>query len=142
MADARQASDEDLCEVVERAVALARALGCAVPVRCNPSGLTQVFLNLILNAAQAMDGQGILWIHANAIDDGVEAVVRDNGPGIADPQQIFTPFYSTKPYGTGLGLSIVRGIVREHGGRDRCLLDGCQGATFRIQLPKAPLECG
>jgi hypothetical protein len=106
--------------------------------------LGQVFLNLLLNAAQAMHGDGQVTIAtrlngANAAAAGptVEACLTDTGPGIppATLSELFKPFFTTKPRGTGLGLAISRRIIEDHGGWIRAESPPGQGATFRIGLP-------
>lgn len=109
-------------------------------VQADPNKLKQVFINLIMNASQAMPEGGTLTVRTALVaGEEVEAVVTDTGPGIpADVQEkIFEPFFSTKREGegTGLGLYICRNIVAEHEGR--LLLESVpgQGATFRVVLP-------
>jgi len=108
----------------------------------------QVLLNLLLNAAQAMHGNGQVTIatRLNNADgersDGpgrhvVEVSLTDTGPGIpaAILSELFKPFFTTKPRGTGLGLAISRRIVEDHGGWIHAESPPRQGATFRIGLP-------
>lgn len=109
--------------------------------------LSQVFINLLGNALDAMDeagmGAGERWIGITAAPDSGHLVVRvaDNGPGIPAPvaSRIFDPFYTTKgkTVGTGLGLFIVRGIIENHGGAIALDSNPRQGACFRITLPAA-----
>lgn len=105
--------------------------------------LVQVFMALLLNAMDAMEGQGTVRIRtmADAQGDLVLAEVVDEGVGIgeADLPKIFDPFYTTKPpgRGTGLGLSVCYGIVREHGGRIEVHSVVGAGSIFRIVLPRA-----
>jgi signal transduction histidine kinase len=91
-------------------------------IMCAPSRVNQVFINLITNAVQAMDGKGELRIATYADDDGwVHIEIRDSGCGIPEEnlQRVLDPFFTTKPVGqgTGLGLSIVRKIMDEHQGK-------------------------
>jgi signal transduction histidine kinase len=111
-------------------------------VRASPGQLQQVLMNLILNAAQAMEGReggGVRVTTARLGDGSAEISCTDDGPGIPAEIQpkVFEPFFSTKPKGkgTGLGLSVSRGIVRDHGGD--LVLESAPGAgtTFRIRLP-------
>jgi signal transduction histidine kinase/CheY-like chemotaxis protein len=103
------------------------------------SQLEQVFLNLILNAYDAMPEGGELKITARTARDMIEILVQDTGPGIPpeDQSRIFEPFVSTKPGGTGLGLSISYGIIAAHGGSlDLVVGQGKgKGACFRVMLP-------
>jgi hypothetical protein len=113
--------------------------------------LGQVFLNLLLNAAQAMNGRGEVTIVTRLAGHDadrsersgrqtVEVCVTDTGPGIpaAVVPELFTPFFSTKPRGTGLGLAISRRILEDHGGWIRVESPPGQGATFRVVLPVGP----
>ncbi|MEM1231813.1 MAG: ATP-binding protein [Pseudomonadota bacterium] len=110
---------------------------------CAPSRINQVFINLVTNAVQAMDGKGTLRLETRSVDDRVEVTVADTGCGI--PQEnlnkIMDPFFTTKPVGqgTGLGLSIVHKIVQEHGGR--LDIDSAVGKGTRITL-SFPLRAG
>ena len=111
-------------------------------VRAGEVRLQQVLLNLISNAIDAMEGQEEKTVRvAVASGDRVTVAVRDHGPGIAEPEKIFDPFYSTKQVGAakgmGLGLSISYGLVQSFGGaiRGRNHPDG--GAIFTIELDAA-----
>ena len=108
-------------------------------VKCMPSQINQVFLNLITNAAQAMGEEGLLRIRSVAKKDSVEVSVSDNGSGIAENvlPNIFDPFFTTKKVGegTGLGLSIVHKIVQGHGGAIRVNSVVGKGTTFFVELP-------
>ncbi|RPI11338.1 MAG: histidine kinase, partial [Zetaproteobacteria bacterium] len=120
------------------------------PVHADAKQLGQVFLNLLLNAVQAMPDGGRITLRTalrgvNGADgDGaasearaVEVRFSDTGPGIPAPlvSEVFTPFFTTKPRGAGLGLSICRRIVEDHGGRIEVESPPGQGATFRVVLP-------
>ena len=117
----------------------------AVPmITCSPSQLNQVFLNLITNAAQAVEGKaGVITIATKAPDpEHVEVVISDNGKGIpADVlPKIFDPFFTTKEIGkgTGLGLSIAYKIVEAHGGRIAATSTVGMGTRFTVVLPVHP----
>jgi PAS domain S-box-containing protein len=105
--------------------------------------LQQVFLNILNNAYDAVQetGQrGKIIIRTARRGESIEIAVTDNGTGIADPQRIFDPFYTTKQAGkgTGLGLSICYGIVRAHGGEIQCWNNGATGgSTFVVRIPVA-----
>lgn len=107
------------------------------PVQADPLQLKQVFLNIILNAVQAMPEGGELTITTRNTRGGVEAAVSDTGTGIPEEglQKIFQPFYTTKRDGTGLGLSISYGIIKEHGGEIFVESAAGKGTLFRICLP-------
>jgi two-component system NtrC family sensor kinase len=115
------------------------------PVFADAAQLQQVFVNLVNNAAQAIEGSGVggrIVIRAMPWLDGVAVTVEDDGPGVpaeAAPR-IFEPFFTTKPAGegTGLGLSICQGIVKEHGGRLTLVPTGRRGAVFQVELPAGP----
>lgn len=108
-------------------------------VMADESHLFQVFSHLINNAADAMaaGGGGPLAIRTFHENDYVVAEFSDTGPGVADPQRVFDPFYTTKPVGkgTGLGLSAAYGIVAEHGGQIVCANRPQGGASFVVRLP-------
>ncbi|NGY07018.1 ATP-binding protein [Solimonas terrae] len=111
-------------------------------VPCAPSELNQVFLNLMTNAAQAIEGPGLLKISTCAVDNRVEVRIRDNGCGM-DPDvqaHIFEPFFTTKPIGqgTGLGLSIVFRIIENHQGQIKVQSTPGEGTEFLISLPAVP----
>lgn len=121
------------------AVDLHRSTDASATVLGNAGQLAEVFLNLVLNAVQAMEGGGRLGIDTHATQGWVAVVVSDSGPGLSPAvhERIFEPFFTTKSasHGTGLGLSISREIVIEHGGR----LDAervARGASFRVELPR------
>jgi len=109
----------------------------------DPRALNQVFLNLMKNAAEALDGRGgTISVAARPDDDSVVVEVGDDGPGI-DPEvqmRLFDPFFSTKEAGrgTGLGLSISRRIVLEHGGALDVRSAPGRGTTFTLRLPRRP----
>jgi two-component system NtrC family sensor kinase len=104
--------------------------------------LQQVFLNLFLNARDAMPKGGWLSISTRIEDGSVLVEVGDTGAGIQSEHlsRIYDPFFTTKPIGqgTGLGLSITYGIVREHGGVITCESTEGKGTVFRLSLPLAP----
>jgi CheY-like chemotaxis protein len=120
-----------------------RDLRATKVVRANSARVGQVFLNLIMNAAQALDEASISrnMVIVRSYDDGpcVVIEVRDNGPGIPAEvlPRIFDSFFTTKPrgVGTGLGLPISQGIVRSMGGELTVESRVGEGATFRVRLP-------
>ncbi len=105
--------------------------------------LTQVFLNLVLNALDAMAGGGTLTITVEKSEDGncVDIAFADTGAGIQEQHlhSIFDPFFSTKKHakGTGLGLSVSKGIIEQHGGDIRVETELGAGTTFTVSLPVA-----
>lgn len=168
----------DLAHCVENALVLAggalvpkrirverSVLPLSHPLRADAALLQRVFLNILLNAADAMGEDGTLAIsiadetpaasfpdataglpaeaHAAASFDakaGVSVRFSDSGPGIAPEamEKLFTPFYTSKARGTGLGLSIAHQIVQAHGGRIEATNNPGRGATFAVWIPLDP----
>jgi len=106
----------------------------------DPELLKDVFSNLVLNAAQAMQGKGEVRIELERMDDCCRISVSDDGPGIDGRalEKVFEPFFTTKAKGTGLGLSIARGVVRAHGGEISIESPGGGGTTVTVELPLRP----
>ncbi len=111
------------------------------PIRCNPQKMGQVFINLLVNAAQAIEGKGVIMIETYQNNGHVCVDVRDNGRGIEEKiiGKIFDAFFTTKPVGqgTGLGLSVSYEIVKKHGGDIKVHSRVGQGSTFTVMLPAA-----
>ena len=109
-------------------------------VVCNPQEISQVFVNLMLNAAQSIKERGIITIKTYMKDDFVCFDVMDNGCGISPEhaRQIFDPFFTTKPVGRamGLGLSISYDIIRKHMGQITFKTKLGEGTTFTVMMPK------
>jgi len=111
------------------------------PVFVDPKQIQQVFLNLILNALQAMPNGGVLTVRTELIGSGgkewARVSIADTGPGI--PAQllpkIFTPFFTTKAQGTGLGLAICHKLVTQHGGEIKVSSEDGVGTVFTVDLP-------
>ena len=104
-----------------------------------PSQLNQVFLNLLINAAQAIENHGTITVRTRCEGDEILVSIADTGCGI-DPailHRIFDPFFTTKPIGVGpgLGLSVSYGIVKEHGGTIDVETEAGRGAIFTVRLP-------
>jgi signal transduction histidine kinase len=99
--------------------------------------MQQVFLNLFLNAIEAMKDGGTLTISTKSQPENTEITITDTGKGIPkkDLEHIFDPFYTTKESGTGLGMSIIYGIIKEHKGEIRMESEEDRGASARIKLP-------
>jgi len=108
-------------------------------VIADPSQLTQVVINLIINAIQAMPGGGTLTVKTTCDNDRVRLVVADTGIGMSSEirKQIFLPFFTTKDVnqGTGLGLSVVHGIVTAHRGSIEVESEVNKGSSFTVSLP-------
>ncbi|MBX7148933.1 GAF domain-containing protein [bacterium] len=109
-------------------------------IRCFPGQLNQVFMNLIVNASQAIKEKGTITIETFSDNDSVSVKISDTGHGIAPEnlEKIFTPFFTTKPTGkgTGLGLSISYGIIEKHGGTIKVESTVGVGTSFIITLPR------
>jgi len=112
-------------------------IGTIPTVKAVGSQIQQVFINLILNAMDAMSDGGVLNITTRPLKGGIEITFQDHGTGISVEKQanIFEPFFSTKDGGTGLGLTVSYNIITAHGGTLELLPDRGPGACFRIFLP-------
>lgn len=114
-------------------------------IDCYPGQLSQVFMNLLMNAIQALEGKigGIIEITTAEADDMILITIQDNGPGIDKDIQnrIFDPFFTTKDVGkgTGMGLSISYSIIQKHKGTIQVISDDESGTGFVITLPKNSL---
>jgi two-component system NtrC family sensor kinase len=112
----------------------------------DPSQMQQVFLNMIINAAEAMEDGGLLTLESklDPTDNSIGIGITDNGHGIPEEHfsKLFDPFFTTKDlgHGTGLGLAISYGIVKEHGGSIDVESEVGEGTTFFIRLPVRPEE--
>jgi signal transduction histidine kinase len=108
-------------------------------IECIPSQINQVFMNLLINAAQAIDKHGRITVRTGQEDQKVWVEIQDTGRGIKPEHlsRIFDPFFTTKPVGkgTGLGLSLSYGIVNTHHGRIEVQSEEGRGTSFRIWLP-------
>lgn len=121
-----------------RGIRLRRQISDPAPqLDCDPEQLSQVVLNLAINAAQAMPEGGLIEIFASKEAGGVRIDVRDQGIGVPADQleRIFDPFFTTKDAGTGLGLSVVHQIVTQHGGAVTAERNPDKGMTFRVHFP-------
>lgn len=111
------------------------------PVVCQAPQLNQVFMNLLVNAAQAIEEHGVITLRTGSEQGWVWVEISDTGQGIAPEhlKRIFDPFFTTKPVGsgTGLGLSLSYGIIQAHGGRIEVDSEPGKGTTFRVWLPVA-----
>jgi len=149
--DQAELQDTDLHEEIDRTLGLMeprfkngvdveRDYGRLPRVRCYVGQLNQVFLNLLMNACDAMEDHGRIRIRTRATPEGVRLEFHDDGPGIPENvrSRIFDPFFTTKPVGvgTGLGLSLSHGIVERHGGRIAVESEPGEGTTFVIDLPR------
>ncbi len=146
-----QKDEVDLQQLLQKAVSLIRidaeAAGVEVSaefpkehlpsVQADGDKLSQVFLNLLLNAIQSMENGGKLHVLAERSGDGVEIVVTDSGCGISaeNLDRVFDPYFTTKPEGTGLGLAMSAKIVEEHGGTIKIISGIGKGSSVKVQIP-------
>jgi two-component system NtrC family sensor kinase len=121
---------------------LKKTYASALPkIVADSAQLQQVFMNIILNAAEAMNGNGVLTINSSLSEEGsyIEVEFSDTGPGIKeeDKKRLFEPFFSTKDSGkgTGLGLAISYSIVQKHQGTIEVKSEIGKGSTFTVKLP-------
>ncbi|MBI3072105.1 MAG: response regulator [Deltaproteobacteria bacterium] len=148
--DSPEMVETDVNKCVEQAVVLCQAelksraklettLSPLPTVCCHPGKVTQVFINLLTNAAHAMGTYGLIRVESQVSDDNVIVRVTDNGAGIAreNYERIFEPFFTTKEIGrgTGLGLYLVKGIIERHGGAISIESEEGRGTTFAVALP-------
>jgi signal transduction histidine kinase len=126
-------------ELAQRHVEATRSYGACARVLGDPQQLKQVFLNVLLNSLDAINGRGRVGIQTSQRGSELAVTIADNGRGISakDLPRIFEPFFSTKATGTGLGLAVAQGIVREHGGRIEVKSRPGQGTQVRLYLPAA-----
>ncbi|MDP2109767.1 MAG: ATP-binding protein [Thiobacillus sp.] len=115
-------------------------------IKCLPSELNQVFMNMLVNAAHAIDERGVITIRTGREGDQVWVEIADNGKGIKAEhiKRIFDPFFTTKPVGkgTGLGLSLSYSIVQKHNGHIDVNSEVGKGTAFRVWLPIQQEEIG
>ena len=141
-----QRAECDIAELVLETAAFHAARGdvaivsegwpTALIVEADAGQMRQVFGNLIKNAVEAMGGRGTLRLSLRSDGERVAIDVEDEGPGLAvSPDELFEPYYTTKPTGTGLGLAIARKIVHDHGGDLTAAAAPGGGARFTVSLP-------
>lgn len=135
----------DLGELVQKVAPLEQRVlvevdrGPAVTLRADPDQLEQVLINLVKNAADAIEGTGrpgTVRVGWASDDRAVTLTVEDDGPGLGDSANLFVPFFTTKPGGTGIGLVLCRSIVEAHGGRITLEPREGGGAIARVRVPK------
>lgn len=115
-----------------------------ITIFADPQQITQVFLNLIKNSIEAIEGEGVIKITAKEQNDFVEIIFSDTGKGIREEElfRIFEPFFTTKEgkKGYGLGLFIVHKIIQEHEGKIDVKSEFGKGTSFIITLPAHKFE--
>jgi two-component system sensor histidine kinase PilS (NtrC family) len=119
-------------------VRVVRQIAPDIWTKMDPKHIRQVLWNLLLNAADAIDGKGTIEVSARIIRDTVQLAIKDDGCGIPEETQktVFDPFFTTKTQGTGLGLSIVHRLVESYGGRVDVQSEEGQGTTFILHLKR------
>ncbi len=154
--DQAELQEADLNEEIERTLSLMeprakcgievqRDFGEMPRVRCHAGQLNQVFMNLLINACDAVGDKGRIRVRTRALDETrVRLEFEDEGPGIPPElrDRVFEPFFTTKPVGkgTGLGLSLSHGIIERHGGRIWVESEAGAGTRFVIELPVAGVD--
>ena len=120
-------------------ISIHKEYGEVPQVLCNSGKMSQVFMNLISNACQAISEKGDIWIRTFSLDGSAIIEIEDNGAGIEQEHldKVFEPFFTTKPVGkgTGLGLSISYGIIQQHQGIIEVESEKGKQTKFRIRLP-------
>lgn len=148
--DEAQIQDVDVNEALDNTLSLLqgelknrihviKVYGALPKLRCYSSQLNQVFMNILSNAAQAIQGKGEITIRTSAEQEALKIQISDTGQGMSSEilEKIFDPFFTTKDVGqgTGLGLSITYGIVKRHGGDIQVQSEVGKGTTFVVNLP-------
>jgi two-component system NtrC family sensor kinase len=127
-------------QIMLQEITLEKKYGHPLPIMADPLQLRQVFLNVILNACEAMPNGGVLTVVTALSTKRKKAVrveITDTGVGIDDKDlsKIFDPFFTSKEKGTGLGLSVVYGIINSHNGTIQVKSERGEGTTIIIKLP-------
>jgi two-component system sensor histidine kinase HydH len=125
-------------EAAARQIEIVAQVGNGLPdLRADPVRLTQALVNLVINAVQAVERNGLVEVSTAHVGDAISVAIRDNGPGIPPEKvaSIFEPYFTTKPEGSGLGLWIAQQIVTAHGGTLRAENRPERGAVFTVLLP-------
>jgi signal transduction histidine kinase len=145
MADINELLDQTLRVArlqIPKAARLEKRLGDIPLIPCEPQRIKQVLMNLILNAAQAIENDGTICLVTQRVGHEVVIRVEDDGCGIPEQvvDRIFDPFFTTKPVGvgTGLGLAIAFGIIKQHGGDIQVHSSEGRGTSVRVHLPADP----
>lgn len=128
----------------QSAIHLVQSFSPSIPmIKGNHDALKQVFLNLVLNATQAMDGKGgTLNIETSINNETLSVVIKDAGVGIPgkDLNRIFDPFFTTKEEGTGMGLAITHNIINDHSGKIDIESTPGVGTTVKVELPLIKMQ--
>jgi signal transduction histidine kinase len=120
-------------------IEISKNFGAIPPLECFPGQLNQVFMNILSNAIDAIEGEGEITISTSQSNGFIRISIKDNGKGIPEniKAKIFDPFFTTKEVGegTGLGLSISHGIIEKHKGSIKVLSERGKGSEFIISIP-------
>ncbi len=146
-ADIRVGLDSTLLLIeheLKNRIAVTRDYGDVPDIGCYPNQLNQVFMNVLMNAAQAIDGKGTIIVKTFVDDDDVVIQISDDGCGMAPEviTRVFDPGFTTKGVGvgTGLGLSICHTIIQKHHGKIKVASDVGKGTTFSIIVPGVAID--
>lgn len=124
---------------ITQGISIQREYGQLPQVECSPADLNQVFMNLLNNALQAIQGKGSITLRSGQDGDQAWVEIEDTGEGIPEEVRphIFDPFFTTRPVGqgAGLGLSTAYGIIQKHGGQISVSSQAGKGSVFRVTLP-------
>jgi signal transduction histidine kinase len=124
---------------IKNRIEIIKEFGELPKVECHPGQINQVFMNILLNAIQAIEGDGRILISTKTVNRHVQVIIKDSGKGIPEDvkNKVFDPFFTTKPVGkgTGLGLSISYNIIKNHNGEIEMESEPGKGTEFRIKLP-------
>ena len=118
-------------------ITIVKNYGKIPPIKCYPNMLNQVFMNILVNAAHAIEKEGIITIDTNYENNNLVVKIKDNGCGIKEPEKIFFAGYTTKGVGvgTGLGLAISQKIIEKHEGKIEVKTKINEGSEFVITIP-------
>ena len=118
-------------------ITIVKNYGNIPPIKCYPNMLNQVFMNILVNATHAIDGEGIITIDTNFENENLIVKIKDTGCGIKEPEKIFFAGYTTKGVGvgTGLGLAISQKIIEKHKGKIEVKTKLNEGSEFIITIP-------
>jgi signal transduction histidine kinase len=152
-ADSAETAETDLLAGLEDALILAdneirrkaevvRRLSPLPPVRCVSGQIKQVFVNLLINAAQAIEDRGTITLESGVDDNDVWIAIADDGCGMTEEvrTRLFEPFFTTRPIGKGVGLGLTVSwdiVVNKHGGRIDVESEPGKGSRFEVRLPLA-----
>jgi two-component system NtrC family sensor kinase len=122
-------------------IELVRELSPMPPIRCVPSAINHVFMNLLLNAAAAIPARGVITVRSGSSDDEVWVEVADSGCGIRAEHlpRVFEPFFTTQPIGHGMGLGLTTAwdtVVNKHAGQIDVRSTPDAGSSFTVRLPR------